>query len=88
MNDRVTQIEQRLRTALQPLRLEIKTRAPSMPAMPAHAKVAATSTSPSSRRSSPAKAFCNATAWSMMHSRTMRKDIHALSIHAFSPDEA
>jgi len=88
MSDRVTQIEQRLRAALQPLHLEIEDESAK------HAGHAGARdggghfdvTIVSSQFSGKSLLQRHRLVYDAL-GETMRKDIHALSIHAFTPEE-
>ena len=88
MSDRVTQIEQRLRAALQPLRLEIEDESAK------HAGHAGARdggghfdvTIVSSQFSGKSLLQRHRLVYDAL-GETMRGDIHALSIHAFTPEE-
>lgn len=89
MNDRVTQIEQRLRAALSPQRLEIEDES---------AKHAGHAGARDGGGHFDVTIVCAQFAGKSLLQRhrlvydalgeSMRKDIHALSIHALTPDEA
>lgn len=89
MNDRVAQIEQRLRAALKPLRLEIQDDS---------AKHAGHAGARDGGGHYDLTIVCNQFIGKSLLQRhrlvydalgeNMRKDIHALSIHAIAPDEA
>jgi len=86
---RVAQIEQRLRAALQPLRLEIKDESAK------HAGHAGAREGGGHFDVTIVAAQFSGQGLLQRHrlvydalGEAMRKDIHALSIHAFSPDEA
>ena len=89
MNDRVHQIEQRLRTALAPLRLEIEDESAK------HAGHAGARdggghydvTIVSSQFAGKSLLQRHRLVYDAL-GEAMRKDIHALSIHALTPDEA
>jgi len=87
--ERVTQIEQRLRTALQPLRLEVKDESAK------HAGHAGARDGGGHFDVTIVAVQFAGQGLLQRHrlvydalGEAMRKDIHALSIHAFSPDEA
>ena len=89
MSDRVNQIEERLRTALSPLRLEIKDESAK------HAGHAGARDGGGHFDVTIVAAQFAGQGLLQRHrlvydalGEAMRKDIHALSIHALSPDEA
>ena len=89
MSERVAQIEQRLRAALQPLRLEIRDESEK------HAGHAGAREGGGHYDVTIVAAQFAGKGLLQRHrlvydalGEAMRKDIHALSIHAFSPDEA
>ena len=89
MNNRVEQIEERLRTALQPLRLEILDESAK------HAGHAGAREGGGHFDVTIVAAQFTGQGLLQRHrlvydalGEAMRKDIHALSIHAFSPEEA